>query len=104
MITGFLSPEGVLFPCDNWEHLDTAQSIVDELGVTVANRVAAEEYLQLRGWLVIRSRDVYGLIGYVDEYYNMIYLSSKQRDWLNDHYNQMTRLQRDCVDDILDKR
>ena len=62
-MNGFLDPKGILHKCEAWEHLDTALEITEDMNPAIHNRLEAEQYLQEQGWIVVRNRDVYGLIG-----------------------------------------
>ena len=60
---GFLKPDGTLIRCNAWEHMNTAIKIAESMGQSFYSGIKAEEFLQKQGWLVIRTSDVYGLIG-----------------------------------------
>lgn len=103
-MNGFLDTEGNLYECSSWGHLDKAEEIVENMGVSVNNRLEAEEYLQKQGWVVVRTSDVYGLIGYYknkdsEERYH---LTDAQIDWLNKAYEDMTSECRKSVDEMLE--
>lgn len=103
-MNGFLDTEGILHECSSWEHLDKAEEIVESMGVSVNNRLEAEDYLQKQGWIVVRTRDVYGLIGYYkdkdsEERYH---LTDAQIDWLNKAYKNMTTECRKSVDEMFE--
>lgn len=98
---GFLNPEGLLFPCNTWEHMSKAIEIAESLGKTFYSGIKAEEYLQKQGWIVVRQSDVYGLIGIYDtETGKKYHLSSKQKEWLIAHYENMSALKRKYVDEL----
>ena len=103
-MNGFLDTEGKFHECEPWGHLDKAwEIVVEEMKVPVANRLKAEEHLQKLGWVVVRTSDVYGLIGYCksedsDERYS---LTEKQKDWLLNAYEDMTPNCRVSVDIML---
>lgn len=103
-MNGFLDTEGNLHECESWEHLDKALTIVENMGVFVANRLEAEEYLQKLGWIVIRTKNVYGPIGYLKENSNTIryHLTDAQKKWLNKAYEYMTDECRESVDMLFD--
>ncbi len=103
-MNGFLDTEGNLHECESWEHLDKAFTIVENMGVSVANRLEAEEYLQKLGWIVIRTKNVYGLIGYLKENSNTIryHITKKQKEWLNKAYEYMTDECKESVDMLFD--
>ena len=102
---GFLDTEGKLHKCEPWEHLDKAWGIVvDEMGVAVQNRLEAEEYLQKLGWIAIRTKDVYGLIGYYKEKGNeeRYHLTDAQKKWLEINYESFNDLKRESVDEMFE--
>ena len=75
-MNGLLDTDGKLHKCNAWEHLDKAFSIVKKLGVSVSNKLEAEEYLQ-------KSR---------------YHLTDAQKKWLNKNYEYMTNECRKSVD------
>lgn len=102
---GFLDTEGKLHKCESWEHLDKAwEIVVDEMGIAVQNRLEAEEYLQKLGWIVIRAKDVYGLIGYYKEQGNeeRYHLTDIQKKWLEANYESFNDLKRESVDEMFE--
>lgn len=101
-MNGFLDTEGKFHECEAWEHLDYASELVENMGIFVNNRLDAEEYLQKQGWIVVRTNDVYGLIGcFKDKNSEERYhLTDKQKDWLNKAYENMTTLCRESVDEM----
>ena len=64
---GYLNREGILYECESYEHLDKAACICESLNIPVDNRLDAEAKLLNMGWIAIRARDAYGLIGYIDD-------------------------------------
>ena len=105
-MNGFLDREGKLHSCNAWEHLDKAAEIVEEMGVEISNRLDAEEYLQKLGWIVIRSRDVYGLIGiYVDGKdgkKERLHLTDAQKEFLNKLYGEVGESCQKSIDELFD--
>lgn len=107
-MNGFLDTKGKFHKCEPYEHLDKAREIVDfftqteELNAPVYNEVQAEEYLQKLGWIVIRTDDVYGLIGHYKsaDSYERYHLTDKQKEWLNKNYEKMTSSCRESVDEL----
>ncbi len=99
-MNGLLDTDGNLHECSSYEHLDKAASIVVNLGISVSNKLEAEECLQKLGWIVIRTNNVYGLIGYFKENSNTIryHLTDAQKKWLNKTYEYMTDECRKSVD------
>lgn len=103
-MNGFLDTKGQLHKCESYEHLDFATELVEKMGVFVSNRLKAEEYLQQLGWVVVRTNDVYGLIGYFKDAENSderYHLTEEQKKWLLDNYENMTTNCRKSVDDML---
>lgn len=104
MLSGFLDTEGILHECASWEHTSKATSIIKEMNMSnINNGVEAEECLQKLGWLVVRNTDIYGLIGYLNDNGEVIYLSKAQKKWLEDNYEKLNYMQRECADDIIDR-
>ena len=105
-MNGFLDTNGKLYTCEPFEHLDKAAEIVESMGITVSTRLNAEEYLQKLGWIVVRTNDVYGLIGCfkdTDETNEERYhLTKEQKKWLNEHYENMTIRCRETVDEMFE--
>ncbi len=105
---GLLDPDGTLHECESWEHLDTAYEIVEQMADAPAkarmNRLEAESYLQNLGWVIVRARDVYGMIGYLGENDKVIHLSEEQKKWLTDNYEFFPTDKQASVDDLLDNR
>ena len=103
-MNGLLDTKGNLHKCNAWEHLDKAFTIVENMGVSVANRLEAEEYLQKLGWIIVRTNSVYGLIGYFQENSNTLryHLTDAQKKWLNKTYEYMTDECRKSVDTLFD--
>ena len=99
-MNGFLTTNGEFHTCNHWEHLDLAQELVENMNVFVKNRLEAEDYLQSLGWIVVRSRDVYGKIGCRNKDGVRIHLTDEQKAWLVGHYEEMTNSCRESVDQI----
>lgn len=103
-MNGFLDTEGILHECSSWEHLDKAEEIVESIGVSISNRLEAEKYLQKQGWVVVRTNDVYGLIGYHKNKHSeeRYHLTNAQINWLNNAYENMTTECRKSVDKLFE--
>lgn len=100
-MNGFLDREGKLHPCNSWEHLDKAAEIAEEMGVKVRNRLDAEDYLKKLGWVVVRSRDVYGLIGLrVDG--KRLHLTDAQKNFLNKLYGEVNESCQKFIDELFE--
>lgn len=107
-MNGFLDTKGKLHKCEHYGHLDKAWEIVDfltqceGLDSTSYTGVQAEEYLQKLGWVVIRTNDVYGFIGYhkSSDSEERYHLTDEQKDWLNKNYENMTTACRESVDEL----
>ncbi len=102
--TGILSPDGSFVECESYEHLDLAKEIAENLNSEYAhkNGVACEEYLQKLGYIIVRARDVYGLIGYLDDNDKFIHLSNEQKKWLEDNYDEFPTDKQRTVNDLID--
>lgn len=102
--TGILSPDGNFIECESYEHLDLAKEIAKKLNSEYSHKsgLDCEEYLQKLGYVVVRARDVYGLIGYLDDNGKFIYLSDKQKKWLEDNYDNFPTDKQRSIDDLID--
>lgn len=102
--TGILSPDGSFVECESYEHLDLAKEIAEKLNsdYSYKNGVQCEEYLQKLGYIIVRARDVYGLIGYLDDDDKFICLSDEQKKWLEDNYDDFPTDKQRSVDDLID--
>ena len=105
---GFLTPEGKLLDCDHWEHMSFALELVEKMkdapDEAKFNSWKAEEYLQTLGYIVVRARDCYGLIGYYKEGSNTLryHMTEEQKKWLLDHYDGFVREKQESVDKLFD--
>lgn len=101
---GILSPNSGFIECESYEHLDLAKEIAEELNSEYSYKdgVACEEYLQKLGYVFIRTRDVYGLIGYLDDDDKVIYLTNEQKKWLEDNYDNFPTDKQRSIDDLID--
>ena len=89
-MNGLLDLNGKLHQCEPYGHMELAKTIVSGMGVPVATGYEAEDYLQKQGWLVVRTRDIYGLTGYyIGEGKERYHLTAPQKDWLNSEYANM---------------
>lgn len=102
--TGILSPNGNFIECESYEHLELAKEIAEKLNSDYSYKsgIACEEYLQKLGYIIVRTRDVYGLIGYLDDNDKIINLSDKQKKWLEDNYDKFPTDKQRSVDDLID--
>ena len=102
-MNGLLDLNGKLHVCEPYGHIELAKAIVSGMGVSSANGLKAEEYLQKLGWVVVRTRDVYGLIGhYIGDGEERYHLTKAQKEWLNKAYEQMNDECRKSVDKMLE--
>lgn len=101
---GILSPNGSFIECESYEHLDLAKEIAEKLNSEYShkNRLICEEYLQKLGYIIVRVRDVYGLIGYLDDNDKVIYLTNEQKNWLESHYDEFPKDKQKSIDDLID--
>ena len=102
--TGILSPDGSFIECESYEHLDLAKEIAGKLNGEYSHKdgLACEEYLQKLGYIIVRARDMYGLIGYLDDNDKIIYLSDEQKKWLENNYDKFPTDKQRSVDDLID--
>lgn len=103
---GFLAPEGKLIECDDFGHLLLASELIEKMeNVPVEykyNSVKAEEYLQMLGYIVMRARDCYDLIGYRKKSNSeqRLHMTHEQRTWLLEHYEEFVPEKREYVDKL----
>lgn len=103
---GFLTPEGKLLECDYWEHMSFALELVEKMkdapDEAKLNGCTAEEYLQKLGYIVVRARDCYGLIGYYKEgsHTCRYHMTKEQKKWLLDHYDGFVKEKQESVDNL----
>ena len=100
-MNGFLDREGKLHSCNSWEHLDKAAEIAEEMGFKVGNRLDAEEHLKRLGWIVVRSRDVYGLIG-LRVNGKRLHLTDAQKAFLYKLYGEVNESCQKSIDDLFE--
>lgn len=102
-MNGYLDRKGKIYTCEAWEHLDKAVEIIEEMGVEISNRLDAEEYLQKLGWIVIRSRDVYGFIGlHADGKEECLHLTNAQKAFLNKLYGKVNESCQKSIDELFE--
>ncbi len=92
---GYLSPDGILYECTSFGHLDLAEELTEKISggdFTYISPLECEEYLFKNGYICIRTRDVYGLIGYYiapnegkEERYH---LTNAQKSYLDNLYTE----------------
>ncbi len=101
--TGILSPNGSFTECESYEHLALAKKIAEKLSGEYSheNGLTCEEYLQKLGYITVRARDVYGLIGYPNGDGKVIRLSDEQRKWFEDNYDGFPTDKQRSVDDLI---
>lgn len=104
---GVLPPNGEFISCEPYEHLDLAQELVDKMNNVSpeikCNRMECEVYLQQLGYIIVRSHDVYGLIGYLVEE-KILHLTDEQKKWLIDNYKSFPSDKQKSVDDLIDNK
>ncbi len=102
--TGILSPNGSFIECESYEHLDLAKEIAGKLNSDYSYKTgfACEKYLQKLGYIIVRARDVYGLVGYLNDDGKFIYLSDEQKKWLEDNYDKFPTDKQRSIDNIID--
>ena len=106
MSIGYLTPKGELIECESYEHMDLALDLVREMADAPAksktNGFEAEIYLQELGYIVIRARDCYGLIGHHINPHSetRVHMTKEQKEWLLNHYEEFNDEKRKCVDEL----
>ena len=99
MISGYLSPDGTFYNAPYWSHLSTAQHIVKDNNWFSENEVLAEDILLKRGFICIRTRDMYKRAR--NDQGTILDITDAQQDWLQDHWAELNPDQRrDCKDMI----
>lgn len=100
MISGYLSPEGVFYNAPYWSHLSTAQRIVeDNEWFSDSKRDYPEDILLKRGFICIRTRDMYKRTH--NDQGTILDITNAQQDWLQDRWAEFNPDQRkDCKDMI----
>lgn len=87
MICGFLDPEGTLYPCPRWGHTSKAEQIITELNIDRTSRFGTcEDELLKRGWICIRSSDVYKIA--YDDNRNVLFITDKQQEFFENHKDE----------------
>ena len=103
---GFLTPEGELIECSDYGHMSLASELVEKMENVPEeykrNGVKAEEYLQMLGYIVMRARDCYGLIGYRKALNSeqRLHMTEAQKTWLLEHYGDFVPEKQRCVDGL----
>lgn len=100
---GYLDPEGKLHACASCEHMRIAHEIVSELGLLKPGMTGldAENALLDLGWVCVRSRYVYGRMGFQDKDKRIIRLSDVQKAWLIAEYDNFVPAKQRAIDVIL---
>ena len=100
MISGHLSPEGIFYNAPYWSHLNTAQRIVEDNGWFSDNKKDyPEDILLKRGFICIRSRDMYKRSR--NDQGTILGITDAQQNWLQDRGAELNLNQRkDCKDMI----
>lgn len=117
--TGYMSPKGTLYECSTYGHMTLATRLVNRFFKNTADKlfpdgwdcIDAEFILLYKGWLQIRSRDVYhnvkGLVttsrcAYPRKRVKRIRMSKEQRDFLEQNKsNAFNTDQFFSIDDML---
>ena len=77
---GYLAPDGTLYECEPWEHLDLAKELATKLaGHTSWNGVLAEDYLLDHGYVAVRARDDRCAKAMADRPLRRVYVSKTTR-------------------------
>lgn len=101
MAIGYLDPKGVLHPCESYGHMELARDLAKSLGNNECKTgFDAELFLQQQGWIVIRSRDVYGMVGYLSDPYHPKHLTDEQASWLLEEYAHSNSAKQNTIDKL----
>lgn len=100
MISGYLSPDGTFYNAPYWSHLSTAQHIVEDNDwFSDSKRDYAEDILLKRGFICIRSSDMYKRSR--NDQGTILCITDAQQNWLQDRWAELNLNQRkDCKDMI----
>ena len=103
---GILSPTGEFYPCESFDHLILAKEIADKIRTEqnlplIINMVDCEDYLQKLGYIIIKARDVFGRVGWLDDNKQIIRMTKKQKDWLEKYYQYFGKAKQECVDELI---
>jgi hypothetical protein len=108
MNIGYLTPKGELIECESYGHMGLALDLVEEMAdapvKSKTSGIEAEKYLQELGYIVVRARDCYGLIGYRKKSNSeqRLHMTNEQRTWLLEHYEEFNPEKREYVDKLFD--
>lgn len=82
--TGWLSPEGKLYPCSHWQHFEAAEEIYQSFGYSNDSVLPEDDQLiELYGWIKISYsifENSYTL------FYSDLLASKEQKTYLKQHY------------------
>lgn len=101
-MNGLLDANGKLHKCEPYEHMYKAKEIVETMDTKVETAYDAELYLHEHGWVTVRTRDMYGLIGCFKEDGTRYRLTHAQTQWINENYENMTEACRESADRMLE--
>ena len=100
MICGYLSPDGVLYGCNRYEHTYKADKIVDELGIQrVKPLELGEDVLLKNGWICIRTSDVYKTI--YDYNNKILFITDKQQEFFANNRDEFNKRQLADIEGLL---
>lgn len=103
---GILSPTGEFYPCENFEHLILAKELSDKIHMDknlppIINMVDCEDYLQKIGYIIVRAKDVYARVGWLDDNKQVIRMTKEQKDWLEENYQYFNKIKQGYVDELI---
>lgn len=83
-IIGFLDNDGNLYPCASYDHISTAEELVETLNIKKEKQYElGEDTLLKNGWICIRIRNVYKAV-YGHEH-NILFITPKQQEFFAKH-------------------
>lgn len=92
-ISGFLSPDGILYECGLWLHEYKADTILKDKYDRVSNN--SVDLLCKLGWVVIQS----GFVGFSGDSIMMSpELTERQKTWLYDNKDKFNKYQLDALE------
>lgn len=94
-ILGFLSPDGVFYPCNQFEHSTIAFELLQKIDIQECDN--PEVNLANLGWMTFQSN----FAGIQAEIRPIPALTDQQVDWIIEHYEQINRKQRYFISEKL---
>ena len=98
MISGYLSPDGTFHNAPSYSHMSVAQQIAEHNNYYNPCELPEDTILS-RGYICIRARDIYKACYSPTE--EILNLTSAQQEWLQNHYEEFTSIQKLCWDNMI---